>query len=53
MTINYDSLVAYINSLNSDGTLTKADLNRIIQYILSGGLTDTINTQKSNNGGIF
>jgi hypothetical protein len=53
MTITYDSLVQFINNLNADGTLSKADLNSIIQYIISGGLTAEINIQKSNNGGTF
>lgn len=53
MTITYDSLIAYINSLNTDGTISNADLNSIVQYILNGGLQQTINTNKSNNGGTF
>lgn len=53
MTITYSSLVDYINSLSSGGTLTKTDLNKIIKYIMQGGLTSEINLQKSNNGGTF
>lgn len=53
MTIDYTSLMEYISSLNSDGTLSDVDLNRIIQYIIDGGLYQTINLQKTNNGGIF
>lgn len=53
MTITRESLIAYITSLNADGTTSPADLNNIIQYILLGGLSDAINTQKSNNGGTF
>jgi hypothetical protein len=53
MTITYETLIAYINSLNLDGTLSKADLNNIIRYIINGGLTQEINIQKSNNGGTF
>ena len=53
MTITYETLVAYINSLNADGTLSKDDLNKIVQYILKGGLPQEINIKKSNNGGTF
>ena len=53
MIIDYAALVAYINSLGNTGTLTKSELNKIIRFILNGGLTSVINTQKSNNGGIF
>ena len=53
MTITYETLIAYINSLNTDGSLSKFDAYKIMQYILSGGLSDAINTKKSNNGGTF
>ncbi len=53
MTISYVDLIAYIDTLSVGGTLSKADLNNIIRFILSGGLSTEINIQKSNNGGIF
>lgn len=54
MTIDYAALVAYINSQkNPDGTFSKAGLNKIIQFIITGGLPAEINIQKSNNGGTF
>lgn len=37
MSINYDTLVAYINGLNASGGLTDADYNQIILYILANG----------------
>lgn len=53
MTITYETLIAYINTLYVDGTISNADLNKIAQYILNGGLLKKINIQKSNNGGTF
>jgi hypothetical protein len=37
MAINYDTLLAYINGLHADGTLSDADFNQIILYILANG----------------
>lgn len=37
MAITYDSLIAYINGLHADGTMTDADFNQTILYILANG----------------
>lgn len=37
MGITYESLVAYINGLHADGTMTDADFNQTILYILANG----------------
>lgn len=37
MAISYDSLIAYVNGLHADGTLSDADFNQIILYILANG----------------
>jgi hypothetical protein len=40
MAMTYDSLLAYINGLHEDGTLSDTDFNKIILYILANGNTE-------------